>query len=95
MQSEYPPAWESYTGHYRASHGGTFNNFRVVLRKGRLCLVRPEGVEEVLDPVSDGLFRMMGGPVTPAELVRFDAVVNGRALRANLYGCDFYRVSAS
>jgi hypothetical protein len=92
-QSEHPPAWEIYTGHYRASHSGTFNNFRVILRKGQLLLIRPEGIEEVLAPLSDGVFRTASGAVTPAEQVTFDTAIDGRALRASIYGSDFYRVS--
>jgi D-alanyl-D-alanine carboxypeptidase len=85
-----PPAeWDAYPGHYR-SHNPWHSNFRVVLRKGELCLVEPWGEEENLVPLGDGVFRV-GREAQSPERLRFDAVLQGRALRANLSGCDHYR----
>lgn len=83
-----PAAWGAYAGHYRA-HNPWLSNFRVLLRKGSLIFARPDGEEEPLVPRADGSF---GVGETP-ERLRFDAVVGGRALRANLSGGDYYRQS--
>jgi CubicO group peptidase (beta-lactamase class C family) len=86
---QHPPEWDFYVGHYRASQAFA-NNFRVVLRKGRLLLVWPEGTEEALAAAGPGgAFRV--GERTP-ERITFDSVVSGRALRATLSGCAYYRV---
>jgi hypothetical protein len=86
--AESPDAWDAYPGHYRA-HNPWQSNFRVVLRRGSLWLVLPDGDEEVLTPLGEGLFRP-GGEDSP-ERLRFDQVVDGRALRATLSGCPYYR----
>jgi CubicO group peptidase (beta-lactamase class C family) len=83
-QFDYPAAWNAYPGHYR-SHNPWEQNFRVVLRKGRLFID-----EEVLTLLPDGSFRI-GNPEHSPEYVRFDAVVEGKALRANRSGCEFAR----
>src|SRR5262249_46875394 len=90
---EAPPDWSAYPGHYRA-HNPWDSNFRVVLRKGRLILCRPDGNEVLLVPVTDrrltgGGFRFGHSP----EQVRFDTVVQGSAWRANFSGGDYYRLS--
>ena len=86
---QHPPEWAFYVGHYRASQAFA-SNFRVVLRKGRLLLVWPEGTEEPLAAAGPGgAFRV--GERTP-ERITFDSVVSGRALRATLSGCAYYRV---
>jgi hypothetical protein len=66
---------------------------RVVGRKGALSLIRPSGLEEPLAPLGDGLFRPGDDPRSP-ERLRFDAIVDGRALRANYSGCDLARALA-
>ncbi len=84
-----PPAWSAYPGHYR-SHNPWYGNFRVVVRKGKLWFIHPSGEEELLVPLGDGLFRVGADERSP-ERLRFDTVLDGRALRANLSGCDYYR----
>ncbi len=86
---DYPEGWTAYAGHYR-SHNPWRTNFRVVLRKGALVLVEPSGDEESLVPLGEDTFRIGDDPASP-ERLRFDAVVNGEALRANRPGCDYYR----
>jgi len=86
---EFPAEWAAYTGHYR-SHNPWHSNFRVLVRKGELYLVELWGDEEVLVPLGDGVFRV-GREEEAPERIRFDAVVQGRALRANLSGSDHYR----
>ncbi len=85
-----PPAWSAYTGHYR-SHNPWSPSFRIVLRKGRLFLIYPYGDEKSLQPLEEGVFRV-GEEAWQPERVRFDAIVNGQALRANYSGCDYHRV---
>jgi hypothetical protein len=82
-----PPEWDAFQGHYRA-HNPWATNFRVVRRKGQLwliCPAAPDGFEDEqpLVPLGDGSFRA-GAEETSPERVRFDAVVDGKALRAVL-----------
>lgn len=86
---DYPQAWEAFVGHYR-SYNPWLSNFRVVLRKGGLLQITPEGTETPLAPLPEDLFRV-GAEAHSPERLRFDSVVGGRALRANLSGCDYYR----
>lgn len=85
----YPAAWEAYAGHYRA-HNPEQSNFRVVLRKGALALIWPGWAPESLEPVEEGVFRI-GKESRSPETLRFDAVLEGRALRATYSGCPYYR----
>jgi hypothetical protein len=78
-----------FEGHYR-SPSPWLSNFRVVQRNGALVWILPGGWEEPLAPLGDGTFRI-GAEAWSPERIRFDAVVDGRALRANRSGCDFYR----
>jgi CubicO group peptidase (beta-lactamase class C family) len=84
-----PPAWTAYPGHYRCTNHWE-PNIRVILRKGNLWLVTPEGEERALTPAPGGIFRVGNGKYTADEL-RFDAVLHGQALRANLSGVDYFR----
>ena len=83
------PGWAACPGHYR-SHNPWLTNFRVISRKGKLHLVEPWGDEAVLVPLGDGVFRVGEDERSP-ERLRFDAILSGKALRANLSGCDYYR----
>jgi D-alanyl-D-alanine carboxypeptidase len=86
---EYPKKWEAYVGHYR-TRNPELSNFRVVLRKDTLALVFPSGAVEPLKYLSDGFFRIGDDHRSP-ETLRFDTVVEGRALRADYSGCPYYR----
>jgi hypothetical protein len=82
-----PPQWDTYPGHYR-SFNPWASNFRVVRRKGQLWLVfpvAPDGFEDEqpLVPRADGSFRAGADEACP-ERIRFDTVVDGKALRAKL-----------
>ncbi len=83
-----PEAWRAYEGHYR-SYSPWMSNFRVILRRGRLFLVHPHGPERLLVEAAPGLFRAV--EEDSAEEVRFDSIVEGRALRAAVSGAVFYR----
>jgi hypothetical protein len=84
-----PGEWGAYPGHYR-SHNPWHTNFRVILRKGVLLLVEPDGDEQVLAPLAGAVFRVGDDERSP-ERIRFDTILDGQALRATLSGCDYYR----
>mgnify|MGYP002640388382 CR=1 FL=1 len=87
--SPYPREWEAYPGHYR-SHNPWFSNFRVVLRDGLLVFIEPNGDEEELHHLEFGLFRI-GAEVSSPESVRFDVILDGKAMRAILSGGTYSR----
>jgi CubicO group peptidase (beta-lactamase class C family) len=86
----YPPEWEAYPGHYR-SHNPWLTNFRVILRKGKLVLSEPQGDEEPLTPIEAGVFRVGPDPRSP-EFIRFELIINGKAMRVNLSGGAYSRM---
>jgi hypothetical protein len=88
---DYPGEWERYAGHYR-SHNPWYPNFRVVLRKGALVLISLNGDEAPMGPLNNSVFRVGKDEQSP-ERIRFDTVLNGRALHARLSCCDYYRTS--
>ncbi len=86
-----PKEWQAYIGHYRIMQPWE-PNFRVVVRKGRLWWIGPEGNEEPLTPTGAGSFRV-GEPGSP-ETLRFDDIADGQALRATFSGMAYYRFFA-
>jgi D-alanyl-D-alanine carboxypeptidase len=85
----------SIAGHYR-SHNPWTTNFRVVLRGDQPWLIfaaPPDGFdhEQPLIASPDGSFRV-GDDAKNPETVRFDTVLETRALRAWLSGWPYYRV---
>jgi len=86
---KHPRAWEGLVGHY-ISYNPWLQGFRVVLRKDSLVYVPSNGREEEMTPLPDGTFRVGADPLCP-ERLRFDMLVDGAALRANLSGGRFYR----
>lgn len=84
----HPREWNAYPGHYRTTNAW-FSNFRVVVRRGALYLMEPSGGETRMESIGPGLFKEAG---MSAERLRFDSIVEGEALRANLSGVDYYRV---
>jgi hypothetical protein len=88
-----PAEWLTFPGHYRANHAW-FNNFRVVLRKGKLWLLAPGGDEEyVLTPGGEGTFWAGGEGKWPREQISFDTPIRGETQRAVLSGLAYYRTS--
>jgi CubicO group peptidase (beta-lactamase class C family) len=86
-----PAAWSRLVGHYRAQLS-YYSNYRVVVRKGELLLISPEGIEEPLVP-RGGTDFAVGRGEHPVEQIHFADVVSGRALRMNLSGTDYYRTT--
>ena len=87
--NEYPSDWGAYLGHYR-SHNPWLSNFRIVLRKGTLVFIYPTGEDEPLHQLEPGLFRIGGDPRSP-EFIRFDIVIDSRAMQAILSGGVYSR----
>ena len=82
-----PAKWTAYPGHYRTPNPWE-PNFRIVLRKGRLVFLTAEDEEEIT-PLGGGEFRV--GEDYSAERLRFDTVIDGKALQANLSGIPYFR----
>ena len=87
--SEYPLEWEAYPGHYR-SHNPWLSNFRVVLRKEKLIVIYPFGEEESLYQLERGLFRLGEDSHSP-EFIRFEVIIDSKAMQANLSGGIYSR----
>lgn len=85
----YPLEWKQVTGHYR-SYNPWRTNFRVILRRGQLYYVDPDGWEERLTPQSEHTF-CVGDPQFSPEYMRFDVFINEQAQRATLSGGEFFR----
>ncbi len=83
-----PREWQAYEGHYRIMQPWE-PDFRVVLRKGKLWWIGPDGGEEMLTPTGPRTFRV--GETGSAEVLQFADVVDGQALRATLSGMAYYR----
>ena len=90
---DFPKQWKAYLGHYR-TRNPELSNFRVVLRKGTLSLIMPWGNSEPLIPIGENLFRIGEDSRSP-ETLRFAALLDGRALRADYSGCPYYRTFTS
>ena len=99
-----PPAWRvaatvrgQVVGTYR-SHDPWTPVFRVEARDDVLHLILPGGAdgldeEQPLVPMARGWYRVGADRLGP-ERLRFDTVIDGRAIRAWLSGWDYYRVPA-
>ena len=86
----YPPAWDSFTGTY-SSYAPLVCMFRVFVRKGRLfCQCFGGYVDQELTEIGDGQFRS-GGETSP-EILQFDCIAGGKALRCVASGGEYHRV---
>jgi CubicO group peptidase (beta-lactamase class C family) len=81
-------AWRPFEGRFE-SYNPWMPTFRVVQRAGRLILCERSGMEFGLVQIDEVTFALED-PSLP-ERLRFDAIVDGVALRANASGCDYYR----
>lgn len=84
----YPAAWDAYVGHYRIMQPWE-PNFRIIIRRGALYWVGPDGDEEPLTPLANGEFRV--GVPNSAERLTFSSIVDGKALVATFSGMGYYR----
>jgi hypothetical protein len=90
---ESPVEWDAFTGHYRSNIPWR-TNFRIVLRKGALWLVDPEGSETALVPLGQNRFRV-GAEAHLPERLSFGSLAAGQTLSANLSGSPYYRTFTS
>lgn len=86
---EAPPDLQAFAGHYRNENPWE-GSFRVVLRKGRLWL-GGDPLVPLNVPLDSGLFRL-GEEEHEPNRVRFEDVVNGKALRASISGTEYRRI---
>ena len=82
---DYPKEWDNLTGNYR-SDSPWYGSGRLFVRKGRLIL----DDQQFLVPLGPGVFQPQGD-INSAERITFDTLVNGKAMRLNFSGIDFYR----
>jgi CubicO group peptidase (beta-lactamase class C family) len=81
--------WAPFYGRFR-SYNAWLPGFRIVQRGDELVLAYPwGGPEDPLAPLGEADFRV--GEEWSPERLRFDAVVDGRALRTNFSGANYYR----
>jgi CubicO group peptidase (beta-lactamase class C family) len=86
---DYPKEWDKYVGHYR-NESPWVGSSRIVLRKGKLMV---DGLV-TLEPGQDGVFILQDEENSP-EWIRFDDIVNERAMHLKFSGEDLWRVMAS
>ena len=82
---EYPKEWDAYTGHFH-SDSPWYGSTRIVIRKGQLLV----GGDQPLAPVEPRVFRPADDP-SDADRLTFDTIVDGKALRMNYSGIEFFR----
>ena len=87
---EYPVEWDAYPGHYR-SHNPWLSNFRIVKYKGSLVYIDPMSDEQVLHQLEPSLFRIGDDPRSP-EFIRFEVIIDSRAMQAILSGGVYSRI---
>ena len=86
----HPKEWEAFVGHYRSSKV-LITNFRIFIRQGGLFLSEYVGdSESLLVPMPDGSFRV-GKDTKVPDRIRFDWVLDGKALRAEMNGAAYFR----
>jgi D-alanyl-D-alanine carboxypeptidase len=81
---EHPKEWQAFAGNYR-NDSPWWGSVFIFLRKGKLWLG-----DDPLVPMEGGIFRVGEDGYSP-ERASFDGVTDGRALRMNYSGVDFYR----
>ncbi len=81
----YPPEWDAYAGHFH-SDSPWYGSTRVVIRNGQLLV---EGLQP-LEEIEPHVFRVAGQAVDVDRIV-FDTIIQGRAMRANYSGIEFFR----
>jgi CubicO group peptidase (beta-lactamase class C family) len=82
---QYAPEWDVYAGHYH-SDSPWYESTRLVVRKGQLLV---EGLQP-LEQIEPRVFRVKSQDVDVDRVV-FDTIVDGRAMRVNYSGIEFFR----
>lgn len=88
LEFAHPTEWRQYIGHYRA-HIPWQTNFRIIVRKGMLLLVWPDGNEDRLHPWREHGFYV--ADEAASERIEFSQFVDGQALCATYAQGDYYR----
>jgi len=93
-EPESPPAelreeWAAFYGRYR-SYNPWLPGFRIEECESGLTAACSWGDDKPLTPLGEAEFRFGADEWSP-ERLRFDAIVDGQALRANLSGESYYR----
>jgi hypothetical protein len=91
--ADLPEEWRAFVGKYR-SYSPWFSYFEVFARKGRLMVHTPAGDdlpagERLLPQIAPAVFSI--GPEPSPEVLHFQDVLDGRALRAVWSGHPFFR----
>jgi CubicO group peptidase (beta-lactamase class C family) len=81
----YPKEWDAFRGHYY-NDSPWYGGSRVVIRKGQLLL---DGAQPLVQ-TDDGSFMLAGDESAP-DRIRFESIVNGKAMRMNFSGIPFRR----
>jgi len=85
----YPEAWDAYRGHYR-SHNPWLPAFRVLLRGDKLYMQIQIYEQEIpLVMLDSGVFQVGEDEKEPSRL-RFDLLIDGRAIRATVDSSTYY-----
>lgn len=85
LSFEYPREWDAYIGRFR-SDSPWYGSSRVMVRKGRLTL----DADLPLAQVETGVFRP-DGDTNSVERISFDTLIDGKAIRMNYSGIEYYR----
>jgi hypothetical protein len=85
-----PSEYSLYTGRY-VNHNPEGGSVRIFVRRGELMCVFGRSAAVPLVPVAPGVFRPRAPDFNP-ERYRFDAIVDGHALRLSVSGMPMYRV---
>lgn len=90
-----PETWTAYTGRYR-SYSPWFPYFEILTRKDQLVAVIGTGSESgsgemVLQGSGEGVF--LPGEMPTPEVLRFENILDGEALRATWSGHEFFKVA--
>jgi CubicO group peptidase (beta-lactamase class C family) len=86
---DYPAEWDQLVGHYR-SYNPWAPGFRVIIQRGKLLFVYPQGDSVPLTQVGEHTYRIEITDPSP-ETVSFDTPINHRMLRAKTGGGWYYR----
>lgn len=91
-QFDTPPEYSAYAGHY-VNHNPEGAGIRIFVQKGKLMMAGGVGPGSPLVPAGPATFRPPNPDYNP-ERIRFDTVVDGRALRMWDSGMPRYRVES-
>jgi hypothetical protein len=95
VEPSFPSQWNAYPGLYR-TWSPWYSDFRIVLRRGRLFMLRPDdsveiGEEELeLLQLPNGSLRVGADEGSPGR-IRFDTLIGNSAWRARFDNVEYQR----